>query len=178
MGVKSSIAWTNSTWTPIRARVKKDAAEIARQKGYTSLIQIAQEMQGRVGPHCEKVSPGCEHLPLVVHEVERLEERLLAFKAFVPLASDLNHRTLAVDRGVNEALDLYAVPLQLRPFNSTPDTKLDGLGELGSNHHVVLIFPSIQHVIAFHSQNVWQENRITRSDSYVLDSEYQRGTRG
>ena len=61
MGAKSSIAWTNSTWTPIRARIKKDAAEIARQKGYTSLIQIAQKMQGRVGPHCEKVSPGCEH---------------------------------------------------------------------------------------------------------------------
>ncbi len=32
-------------------------------------------------------------------------------------------------------------------------------------------------VEAFHSQNVWQENRITRSDSCVLDSEYQRGTR-
>jgi len=30
--------------------------------------------------------------------------------------------------------------------------------------------------VAFHSKNVWQENRITRSDSCVLDSEYQRGT--
>ena len=44
--------------------------------------------------------------------------------------------------------------------------------ELGSNHHVVLIFPSIQHVVAFHSQNVWQENRITISDSCVLTEGY------
>ena len=29
-----------------------------------------------------------------------------------------------------------------------------------------------QHVIAFHPQNVWQENRITRSDSCVLGGRY------
>ena len=29
---------------------------------------------------------------------------------------------------------------------------LNVLGELGSNHHIVLIFPSIQHVIALHSE--------------------------
>ena len=139
-----------------------EASNLGEGAFQTQLLDVVQQAGG--------------HLPLVVHEVERLEERLLAFKAFVPLASDLNHRTPAVDRGVNEALDLNAVPLQLRPFDSTPDTKLNGLGELGSNHHIVLIFPSIQHVVAFHSQNVWQENRITRSDSCVLDSEYQRGT--
>lgn len=61
MAAKSSIEWTDASWTPIRARVKPDAAEIAKAKGYTSLIQIAGKMSGHVGPHCEKVSPGCEH---------------------------------------------------------------------------------------------------------------------
>lgn len=88
----------------------------------------------------------------------------------------MQERIRKVDRGVDEALDLNAVTLQLRSFDSTPDTKLNGLGELGGNHHIVLIFPSIQHVVAFHSKNVWQENRITRSDSCVLDSECQRST--
>jgi protein gp37 len=57
---KTTIEWTNLTWSPIRVRVKTDAAAIAREKGYTSLVQIAERMAGRVGPHCEHVSPGCE----------------------------------------------------------------------------------------------------------------------
>jgi protein gp37 len=61
MANKSSIEWTDATWTPIRARVRKDAPEIARAKGYTSLIPIADKMAGRVGPHCEKVSPECDN---------------------------------------------------------------------------------------------------------------------
>ena len=61
MGNKTGIEWTDSTWSPIRARVKADAAEIARAKGYTSLVSIAGKMAGRVGQHCEHVSPGCEH---------------------------------------------------------------------------------------------------------------------
>jgi protein gp37 len=60
MSVKSKIEWTDATWTPIRARVKTNAAEIAVAKGYTSLVQIAERMAGRVGPHCEHVSPGCD----------------------------------------------------------------------------------------------------------------------
>jgi protein gp37 len=60
MSAKSSIEWTDATWTPIRARVKQDAAQIARDKGYTSLAQIAERMVGRVGPHCEHASPGCD----------------------------------------------------------------------------------------------------------------------
>lgn len=59
MGAKTGISWTDATWTPIRARVKPDAAAIAEQKGYGSLVQIAKDMAGRVGPHCEKASPGC-----------------------------------------------------------------------------------------------------------------------
>lgn len=55
----TSIEWTDKTWSPIRVRVKADAATIARDKGYTSLVQIADRMAGRVGPHCEHVSPGC-----------------------------------------------------------------------------------------------------------------------
>ena len=61
MGTKTGIEWTDSTWSPIRVRVKADAAEIARAKGYTSLVQIAEKMAGRLGQHCEHVSPGCEH---------------------------------------------------------------------------------------------------------------------
>lgn len=61
MGAKTVIEWTDSTWSPIRARVKADAAKIAREKGYASLVQIAGKMAGRVGQHCEHVSPGCEH---------------------------------------------------------------------------------------------------------------------
>lgn len=70
MGAESKISWTSTinadgsttpgaTWTPIRARVREDAAEIAQAKGYTSLVQIAEKMAGRIGPHCEHVSPGC-----------------------------------------------------------------------------------------------------------------------
>jgi protein gp37 len=61
MGQKSTIEWTDASWTPIRARVKQDAAAIATAKGYVSLIPVAQDMAGHVGPHCERVSPGCEN---------------------------------------------------------------------------------------------------------------------
>jgi protein gp37 len=61
MGTKTGIEWTDSTWSPIRFRVKVDAAAIARAKGYTSLVTIAEKMAGHVGTHCEHVSPGCEH---------------------------------------------------------------------------------------------------------------------
>lgn len=59
MAEKTAIAWTDSTWTPIRARVKADAVEIARAKGYRSLIPILERTVGRAGPHCEHASPGC-----------------------------------------------------------------------------------------------------------------------
>lgn len=59
MGV-TSIQWTDRTWSPLRVRVRDDAAEIARAKGYTSLVQIAEKMAGHVGPHCEHVSDGCK----------------------------------------------------------------------------------------------------------------------
>src|SRR6185437_14197561 len=61
VGTRTGIEWTDSTWSPIRVRVKADAAEIARAKGYSSLVAIAEKMAGRVGSHCEHVSPGCEH---------------------------------------------------------------------------------------------------------------------
>ncbi|MGB7985081.1 MAG: DUF5131 family protein [Terracidiphilus sp.] len=61
MGKKTGIEWTDSTWSPIRVRVRKDAAAIAREKGYASLVEIAEKMAGRVGQHCEHVSAGCEH---------------------------------------------------------------------------------------------------------------------
>jgi protein gp37 len=57
---KSSIEWTDYTWSPIRARVKVDAGEIAATNGFHSLVHIATKMAGHVGPHCEHVSPGCE----------------------------------------------------------------------------------------------------------------------
>lgn len=61
MASKSSIEWTDATWTPIRARVRADAAAIAASKGYTSLVQIAERMAGHVGPHCEHASRGCDN---------------------------------------------------------------------------------------------------------------------
>ncbi len=60
MSAKSDIEWTDASWTAIRARVKENAGEIAAAKGYSSLVQIATKMQGHVGPHCEKISLGCE----------------------------------------------------------------------------------------------------------------------
>jgi protein gp37 len=61
MAQQTGIEWTHSTWSPSRVRVKANAAQIAREKGYTSLVTIAEKMAGRVGQHCEHVSPGCEH---------------------------------------------------------------------------------------------------------------------
>lgn len=59
MSAKTGIEWTDATWSPLRVCVKQDAAEIARAKGYGSLVQIAGKMAGHVGPHCEHVSDGC-----------------------------------------------------------------------------------------------------------------------
>lgn len=61
MASKSSIEWTDATWSPLRAQVKSDAGEIAKAKGYTSLVKIAGKMAGHVGQHCEHVSDGCKH---------------------------------------------------------------------------------------------------------------------
>ena len=61
MGAKTGIEWTDATWSPIRYRVREDAADIARAKGYTSLVQVAEKMAGHVGQHCEHVSDGCLH---------------------------------------------------------------------------------------------------------------------
>ena len=61
MSSNTGIEWTDATWSPLRVRVREDAADIARQKGYTSLIQIAEKMKGRVGQHCERVSEGCKN---------------------------------------------------------------------------------------------------------------------
>jgi len=61
MGTKTGIEWTDSTWSPIRFHVKADAAEIARAKGYSSLVEIAERMAGHVGQHCEHISEGCRN---------------------------------------------------------------------------------------------------------------------
>lgn len=61
MAQKTKIEWADATWSPLRARVKDDAAAIAQEKGYASLVQIARATAGHVGHHCEHVSPGCEH---------------------------------------------------------------------------------------------------------------------
>ncbi len=68
MGQTTGISWTDSTWSPLRARVKDDALEIASKKGYASLVQILSATKpngelrtppGKVGHHCEHASPGC-----------------------------------------------------------------------------------------------------------------------
>lgn len=61
MSKTTGIEWTDSTWSPIRVRVRPNAAAIAASKDYGSLVTIAAKMAGRVGQHCEHVSPGCEN---------------------------------------------------------------------------------------------------------------------
>ena len=61
MGQTTKISWTDATWSPLRTRVRQNAAEIARAKGYSSLVSIAERMAGHAGPHCETVSEGCRH---------------------------------------------------------------------------------------------------------------------
>ncbi len=68
MGAKTDIAWSDSTWSPLRARIKPDALAIANAKGYQSLVQILTATKengelrsppGKVGHHCEHASHGC-----------------------------------------------------------------------------------------------------------------------
>jgi protein gp37 len=61
MAAKSDIQWTDATWSPIRARVKSDAAAIARARGWLDLVETCEKMAGHVGPHCEFISSGCNH---------------------------------------------------------------------------------------------------------------------
>lgn len=61
MAETTGIGWTDSTWTPIRAKVRPDAPDICRERGWTDLLPIVERTVGRLGPHCEKVSPGCAH---------------------------------------------------------------------------------------------------------------------
>lgn len=61
MSQKTAIEWTDATWSPIRARVRDDAPQIAMLHGWEDLAEICEKMKGRVGPHCEFVSPGCNH---------------------------------------------------------------------------------------------------------------------
>lgn len=60
MSVKTEISWTDSTWSPIRARVKADAHEIAILHGWNDLAEIVKAMTGHVGQHCEQISDGCK----------------------------------------------------------------------------------------------------------------------
>ena len=50
MGV-TSIQWTDRTWSPIRARVKQNAVEIAISRGWEDLADICADMEGHIGPH-------------------------------------------------------------------------------------------------------------------------------
>jgi protein gp37 len=69
MSDKTKIEWADATWTPIRARIRPDAVRIAQDKHYSSLITILATRKpngelrsppGKVGPHCEHASPGCD----------------------------------------------------------------------------------------------------------------------
>lgn len=57
----TNIEWADETWNPIIARVRPDAADIARAKGYASLVQIAERSAGKRGHHCEHAHGGCAH---------------------------------------------------------------------------------------------------------------------
>src|SRR6185437_1857670 len=81
MGAKTGIEWTDSTWSPIRVRVRADAAEIARAKGCTSLTAIAEKMAG----HVEAVSGGAMR-GTEVTEDQMQSAREFAFARSVGLA--------------------------------------------------------------------------------------------
>jgi protein gp37 len=68
----TSIEWTDKTWSPIRVRVKSNARRIAIDNGFTSLIPITEQMVDRVGPHCERVSPGCANCYAATNNRRRL----------------------------------------------------------------------------------------------------------
>lgn len=59
MADNSKIEWCDASWNPIKAKVRYGAADIARIKGYTSLVKIAEKNEGKVGWHCEHASTGC-----------------------------------------------------------------------------------------------------------------------
>jgi hypothetical protein len=71
----TKIQWTDKSWSPLRARVKADAAEIATAKSYTSMIRIATKMAGHVGPHCERVSLSARWLRCGASTISRIHAR-------------------------------------------------------------------------------------------------------
>lgn len=52
MSQKTSIEWTDATWNPIKARLREDL-RIATKAGLKVIPA------GKVGYHCERISPGC-----------------------------------------------------------------------------------------------------------------------
>jgi protein gp37 len=117
MANNTGIEWTDSTWSPLRVRVKPDAAEIARKKGYDSLVQIAERMAGHAGPHCEHVSPGCENC-----YAETNNHRCLPANG-TGLPYDRRSRDL-VDSFVDEKILLQ--PLRWKPILQNDGTALPG----------------------------------------------------
>lgn len=50
MAVNSKIEWCDSSWSPIRARAKENM-----------VIRGREVPAGKMGYHCERISPGCAH---------------------------------------------------------------------------------------------------------------------
>lgn len=144
MGAKTEIAWTNATWSPLRVRVKQNATEIARDKGYTSLVQIAEKMAGRVGPHCERVSDGCSNC-----YAESNNHRCLPSNG-TGLPYDRRSRDL-VEPFVDEKI--LAEPLKWRtPKRIFVENQSDLFGEWVPDEMIDQVFA----VMALCPQHVWQ----------------------
>jgi protein gp37 len=142
VGDKSAIEWTDATWTPIRARVKQMAEQIATEKGYTSLIKIARRgaMEKRVGPHCERVSPGCEHCYSETNNSRCLPN---------------NGTGLPFDRRARELVDIFvdekilAQPLHWRqPKKVFVCSQTDLFGEWVPDDVIDRVFAVMQHAVS------------------------------
>jgi protein gp37 len=132
MSTNTSIEWTDATWSPIRARVRQDAAEIAKAKGYNSLVSIAAKMAGHVGPHCERVSHGCDNC-----YAETNNHRCLPSNG-TGLPYDRRSRDL-VEHFVDEKILLQPLKWKL-PRNIFVINQSDLFGEWVTDEQIDLVF--------------------------------------
>lgn len=128
----TKIEWTDKTWSPIRARVRADAPEIARSRGWHDLATIAEAMLGRIGPHCEQVSPGCHNCYSKTNNHRRLPS---------------NGTGLPFDKRSRELVEIFmderilSQPLRWRkPAKIFVENQSDLFGEFVPDEYIAAVF--------------------------------------
>lgn len=157
MAENTGISWTDSTWTPIRAKVRPDAPDICRDRGWTDLLPIVERTVGRLGPHCEKVSPGCAHC-----YSETNNGRYLPFNG-TGLPFDKRSRAL-IDAVIDE--NILTQPLRWRkPRRIFVCSQTDLFGEWVPDHLIDQVFA----VMALCPQHQFQvlTKRAERLEEYL-----------